>query len=362
MEINKKKCNSCLNEKTVGDFYSQANTKDRLTTRCKSCIIAGNKSRREENKSKQKEYPKQKTCGCCNEALPVNLFTLDAGSSDGLGFLCKPCAKVKSKKRRLVGSKTKLGVKEKQCNECHLLLPVSCFYNCNGTPDGMQYKCKSCQSKKAKHFRKTMRERVIDFDKPKQKRCRQCKSVKAIIDFGANRTTKDGLSNECRDCVKKNSKAKHDKNKLSFLINKIPEFSTCHVCKLTKHSQYFRIDKTKSKGISNKCKSCEIAYNSKRIKENPMLAVAFSHRRRVKLKAAKGSLSAEQILLRFKYHGNKCFYCGSLGKMTADHRIPISRGGSNWPSNIVPACKSCNSRKHTKTETEFREWLIGYRQ
>jgi 5-methylcytosine-specific restriction endonuclease McrA len=52
----------------------------------------------------------------------------------------------------------------------------------------------------------------------------------------------------------------------------------------------------------------------------------------------------------------KCFYCLadiSL-KPTIDHYIPLSRGGSNWPVNIVAACKPCNSGKCDRMPYDFK--------
>jgi len=31
-----------------------------------------------------------------------------------------------------------------------------------------------------------------------------------------------------------------------------------------------------------------------------------------------------------------------------EHRKPLSKGGSQWAANLVPACLSCNSKKNNK--------------
>jgi 5-methylcytosine-specific restriction endonuclease McrA len=88
---------------------------------------------------------------------------------------------------------------------------------------------------------------------------------------------------------------------------------------------------------------------------NPEKALALVHRRLARLRDAAGAdyTTPEKIRDRIRFHGHRCYYC--KGPYEAiDHRIPLARGGPHLPGNIVPACKSCNSRKNTKTEREFK--------
>jgi 5-methylcytosine-specific restriction endonuclease McrA len=45
-----------------------------------------------------------------------------------------------------------------------------------------------------------------------------------------------------------------------------------------------------------------------------------------------------------------CAYCGksAKGHLTQDHITPLSQGGNHTLSNIVPACRSCNSKKNNR--------------
>lgn len=79
------------------------------------------------------------------------------------------------------------------------------------------------------------------------------------------------------------------------------------------------------------------------------------HKRRV-ASAGTHFTFAEWEALR-KQYGGRCGYCGSTERIEADHRTPLCRGGSNDIDNILPACRSCNRRKHQKTEDEFRALL-----
>lgn len=79
-------------------------------------------------------------------------------------------------------------------------------------------------------------------------------------------------------------------------------------------------------------------------------------KRRARKHDAAGQHSTAQWLARVEFHGWLCFYCG-VGLMpetlTQDHAIPLSRGGSDWPANLLPACMGCNQSKHTKTVFEY---------
>jgi hypothetical protein len=59
-----------------------------------------------------------------------------------------------------------------------------------------------------------------------------------------------------------------------------------------------------------------------------------------------------------------CVYCGTpllMSQATKDHLVPISRGGTDDISNVVPACFPCNCKKGKKTEQEFRASRRVYR-
>jgi 5-methylcytosine-specific restriction endonuclease McrA len=61
-----------------------------------------------------------------------------------------------------------------------------------------------------------------------------------------------------------------------------------------------------------------------------------------------------------KKEAGVCHFCGgrfAAGDLTMEHIVPLARGGKSTKSNIVPACKTCNSRKKYLLPVEWEEYL-----
>ena len=75
---------------------------------------------------------------------------------------------------------------------------------------------------------------------------------------------------------------------------------------------------------------------------------------------AKGTHNAYDIERQYKAQKGRCYYCGDkVGKSYhVDHVVPLSRGGSNSPDNIVIACIHCNVTKGGKLPHEWGKRLL----
>lgn len=83
------------------------------------------------------------------------------------------------------------------------------------------------------------------------------------------------------------------------------------------------------------------------------------NRRRVRRKSVEGSHSVGEWLLVLWICDNRCAYCGATSRLTKDHVVPISKGGTDYIENILPACLSCNSRKRDKPSFTIKHYPVG---
>jgi 5-methylcytosine-specific restriction endonuclease McrA len=82
--------------------------------------------------------------------------------------------------------------------------------------------------------------------------------------------------------------------------------------------------------------------------------------RRARKKGAAGSYSSADVVLQLASQKGLCWWCGkAVGeRYHVDHRIPLSRDGSNGPENICIACPECNLSKGNKLPHEWNGRLL----
>jgi len=80
-------------------------------------------------------------------------------------------------------------------------------------------------------------------------------------------------------------------------------------------------------------------------------------RRRAREFNAAGEYRTSEVMRQLARQGGLCAYCKEpvRGQPDPDHVLPLSRGGRNAMSNIVAACRPCNTDKSDLTLDEWRE-------
>lgn len=59
-----------------------------------------------------------------------------------------------------------------------------------------------------------------------------------------------------------------------------------------------------------------------------------------------------------------CHWCGRATPakaLTMDHVVPIARGGKSTKGNVVPSCKSCNTKKKQMLPMEWETFVRAMR-
>lgn len=235
--------------------------------------------------------------------------------------------------------------------------------------------------------------------------CSKCGIEKPLTEFHNDKKCKYGKTVSCKTCVKaygikyreENAQKLRETRHESYLRNKDKHYERTKKYQETHKEQtrkakreYYHRNKDKQRQYDIENKEARSAYKMKWAKENPdkvkasrerradvikehkkkynethreeatertrkwkqanpERAKANEHRREAKKRGNGGSFTTDEWIALCEKYNYTCLCCGrNDAKLTADHVIPVSKGGSSLIDNIQPLCAPCNSKKHDK--------------
>lgn len=208
------------------------------------------------------------------------------------------------------------------------------------------------------------------------KPCSRCRLLKPLADFGRDRSQSCGYKSQCKACAKESAKAwpSSDPEKRKavharyYAKNRDERVAGSKAWREqnVEHRQaynrlWYQANREKLTDYSRAYRAANqesVADGFRRWYEsNKGIVRAIAYRRRAREAGAEGYATAVQIEARVTYYGGRCWMCGAPWQ-EIDHVKPLAKGGSNWPSNLRPACAPCNRGKRDNWPVQ----IIGARK
>jgi 5-methylcytosine-specific restriction endonuclease McrA len=193
----------------------------------------------------------------------------------------------------------------RKCCHCETMQPFENFQHFNGKPSGW---CRSCRTGAEQRRRKDagMAERIKPTIYGASKECLECREIKSLSAFPPSKRGRCERGPYCRFCF-------------SIRFQPIP-------AQVREATQRYR-DRNRDWWRS--------------------LHRLTQFNRKSKSKAQSDGTVTKAAAEKL-YSVRECAYCGNRiprKNRTLDHVVPLSKGGRHSVSNLVMACRSCNSAK-----------------
>lgn len=203
------------------------------------------------------------------------------------------------------------------------------------------------------------------------KQCVTCKKPLPFRAFHRNRTMRDGLQKMCKACNLSYLRA--HKEKRTEIARR---YRQTHRDKYNAHVRQYRLNHPEAVRKANRnwyathrAKAIEAGklfakthpgfmreQNKKYRQRHPEKTKQIRNNQSARRRGAEGKCTSPDMRAQYAKQNGLCYWCSVPlpDNWHADHVIPISRGGTNWPENMVCACPSCNYSKSDRLP--YDEW------
>lgn len=178
----------------------------------------------------------------------------------------------------------------------------------------------------------------------KTKVCTKCKKELPATKeyFRVDKRLKCGLQPNCKECDRQYRVENKDR-----IAERDKKYREENKDRLTDYQIKYREDNRERK----------VEFNRQYREDNKEYFRSYQQKRKSFERNLPSTLTTNQWRHARSYFNHGCAYCGRKRKLEQDHFWPLSKGGGYTATNIIPACRSCNSSKHNKP---FEEWYPTY--
>ncbi len=195
------------------------------------------------------------------------------------------------------------------------------------------------------------------------KACNRCARERAFEFFNKNPSSPDGYYSLCKDC-RAVQKVEY-RQRPDVIAKEKARLAKAYVDNremlLARRKARYAADKPKALAKNREWRDAHLEQHRAQCrqwaKDNPEAMRAINSTRRALKNGAEGRYGPDDVARMLREQDRKCNCCRvDLSAFHVDHRIPLSRGGSNWPVNLQLLCPPCNLSKSDKLPHEFEAY------
>ena len=183
--------------------------------------------------------------------------------------------------------------------------------------------------------------------------CGICGVTKPVSDFHSRPGASDGLRNQCKRCRATQRHESYLTNRTQALVSAQSWSRANPEKRKASHRKYYEANKAAINAAAkiwakNNPEKYKLGIANWRKRNRCRVNISLERYRDKKYQNVT-TLTYSDWLQILDYFNGRCAYClGRFSVLELEHLIPVSKGGGTTIENIVPACRSCNARKHNR--------------
>lgn len=246
----------------------------------------------------------------------------------------------------------------KTCTKCKIEKPLTEFTKKSSSKDGLRQNCKSCVSEYRKENEGRIAKYMRDYYLSNFDRIKACQAQYNLNNSDRIAETKRQYNARNKSRISEHKRQYNAKN-ADKIYKRQKEKREENPEKIAKYLKQYNLANSERIAENRRRYQSEnaerIAAQTKAYRENNPEKIAEHKRNRRAMKInAEGKHTCADISKIFDLQKGLCANCktslfkSGIRKMHIDHIMPLSLGGSNWPSNLQCLCPACNLRKRAK--------------